>query len=248
MAGSLNVPGHNLLLASLPRDVFARLEPELTKVSVALKQTLLEPNRVIEEVYFPVTGVMSLVLELQDGGRAEVGTVGNEGMVGVPVFLGADTSPTRCFSQVPGDALTLPVPKFREALAAADGVLHRLVARYSQAVLNQISQSVACNHLHSIEQRTARWLLMTHDRVGGDEFPMTQEFLAQMLGVRRPSVTIAAGLLEKAGMIAYKRGRITIVDRERLEATSCECYRVVRAEFDRLLANHADGDAREGRA
>lgn len=178
---------------------------------------------------------MSLVIEMQNGGTVEVGTVGNEGMVGTPVFLGAERSPTKAFCQVPGECSRMPTAAFKKELAEADGILRQLISRYAQAMINQISQSVACNHLHSVEERTCRWLLMTHDRVGSDDFLLTQEFLAQMLGVRRSSVTVAAGLLEKAGLITYKRGRITVLDRERLEQASCECYQVVRREYDRLL-------------
>jgi CRP-like cAMP-binding protein len=171
---------------------------------------------------------------MRDGLAVEVGTIGNEGMVGTPVLLGADLSPTRAFAQVPGEALRMRTVLFKEEMQNG-GPLPDLVRRYTQAMVNQISQSVACNHLHSVGQRMCRWLLMTHDWVGADEFPLTHEFLAQMLGVRRPSVSVVAGILQKAGLIRYHRGRITVLDRKGLEAASCECYEVVRKESDRLL-------------
>lgn len=165
----------------------------------------------------------------------EVGTVGNEGIVGVPVFLGAERSPARSFCQVAGQAMKMRVDAFKRSLQECPE-LNEVVRRYVQATINQFSQSTACNHAHSVQQRMCRWLLMTHDRVGADEFHLTQEFLAQMLGVRRPSVTVAAGILQKAGLISYQRGRIRIADRAGLEAGACECYEVVRQEFDRLFS------------
>jgi CRP-like cAMP-binding protein len=163
-----------------------------------------------------------------------VGTIGNEGMVGTPVFLGSERSPTRAISQVPGEALRMETKFFQEEIKRA-GPLHGLVQRYTQAMINQISQSTVCNHRHSVQKRMCRWLLMSHDRVGTDEFQLTQEFLAQMLGVRRPTVTTVACILQKAGLITYRRGIITILDRKGLEAASCECYGVVAKELNRLL-------------
>jgi CRP-like cAMP-binding protein len=171
---------------------------------------------------------------MSDGLAVEAGTVGNEGMVGLPLYLGAETSPHRAFSQVPGEALRMRAGDFTAELAR-QGPLHAVLKRYNQALINQMAYSVACNRLHSVEERMCRWLLMTQDRVGAEQFPLTQEFLAQMLGVRRPSVTVVAGILQKAGLIVYSRGLITIRDRAGLEAASCECYRVVRDELDRLL-------------
>jgi CRP-like cAMP-binding protein len=226
--------GENRLLAALPEQEYERLLPRLETVPTGLKETLLEPGRPIPYVYFPRCGVFSVLITMEDGHAIEVGTVGHEGMVGLPVFLGADRSPAKVFCQVVGEADRMEAGAFREE-AGWGGALHDLMRRYTQAVLNQIAQSVACNHLHSVEERMCRWLLMTHDRVGGDEFPMTHEFLSQMLGVRRASVTIVAGIFQKAGLIAYHRGTISILDRAGLEAASCECYHVVRREFDRLL-------------
>ncbi len=236
MSRRLNVPGKNRILEMLPTDVSTRMERSLQRKSFAIREMLYEANAPIEHGCFPLGGVMSLVIMMEDGGAVEVGTIGNEGMVGTPVLLGASTSPTMAFCQVPGDALLMPVDAFRQELDQEDQILHRLLRRYTQAMVNQISQSVACNHLHSVEERACRWLLMTHDRVGQDQFHLTQEFLAQMLGVRRPSVTVAAGMLEKSGLITYQRGHITIPNRAGLEAASCECYHIVRQEYEKLLA------------
>lgn len=226
--------GQNRLLASLPERDAQQITANAQRLSLSLKDVLLEPNEPITHVHFPLSGVMSLVLDTQEG-SVEVATIGNEGMVGTPLLLGSDRSPTRGFCQVPGDVLRVSAEDFKAALLRSSA-LHDLLHRYTQALINQISQSVACNHMHPIEQRMCRWLCMTHDRVGIDEFSLTQEFLSQMLGVRRPSVTVVAGMLQKAGLIAYNRGRISVIDREALEAGACECYRTVRDEFDRLFA------------
>ena len=226
--------GQNRLLAALPESDAQAVSARLEQISVGLRHMLQEPDEPIRYVYFPIAGVMSLVLDTQEG-AVEVATVGNEGMVGTPLLLGADRSPTQAFCQVPGEVLRMKAQDFMAAVRQSVA-LHDLLHRYAQALMNQISQSVACNHLHPIEQRMCRWLCMTHDRVGANEFSLTQEFLAQMLGVRRPSVTVVAGMLQKAGLISYSRGRITVLDREGLEGGACECYRRVRDEFERLFA------------
>ncbi len=230
----IHVPGKNRLLAALPRDEYNRLLPHLEKVSLPLREILYEANGPIPHVFFPLNGVVSLVIIMDGDFTLEVGTIGNEGMVGTPVFLGSESSPTRAISQVPGDALRMETKVFQKEMKRR-GPLYGLVQRYTQAMINQISQSTVCNHRHSVEKRMCRWLLMSHDRVGADEFPLTQEFLAQMLGVRRPTVTAVAGKLQKAGLITYHRGTLTILDRKGLEAASCECYRVVSDELERLL-------------
>jgi CRP-like cAMP-binding protein len=230
----VHVPGENRLLAVLPREEYGRLLPKLEKVFLALKDILHEANGPITHVLFPLNGVVSLVLITEGGMAVEVGTIGNEGLVGTPVFLGADRSPTRAITQVPGEALRMEAAAFQVEMRRG-GRLQALVRRYTQALMNQMAQATVCNHLHSVEQRMCRWLLMTHDRVGADQFPLTQEFLAQMLAVRRPTVTTVAGVLQKAGLISYHRGRMTVLDRKGLEAASCECYRVVKKELDRLL-------------
>jgi CRP-like cAMP-binding protein len=230
----IHVPGENRLLSSLPRDEHRRLRPHLEKVSLPLKNILYEANGPIPHVFFPLNGVVSLVIIMEGGFTLELSTIGNEGMVGTPVFLGAESSPTRAISQVPGEALRMDTKIFQEEMKLGAS-LYGLVQRYTQAMINQISQSTVCNHRHSVEKRMCRWLLMSHDRVGVNQFPLTQEFLAQMLGVRRPTVTTVAGILQKAGLITYHRGKISILDRKGLEAASCECYEVVAKELDRLL-------------
>jgi CRP-like cAMP-binding protein len=230
----IHVPGKNRLLVALPREEYDRLHPNLVKVPLPLKEILYEANGPIAHVFFPLNGVVSLVIMMEGGFTLEVGTIGNEGMVGTPIFLGAESSPTRAISQVPGEALRMQAKVFQEEMRRA-GPLYVLVQRYTQAMINQISQSTVCNRRHSVAKRMCRWLLMSHDRVGTDEFPLTQEFLAQMLGVRRPTVSAVAGALQTAGLITYHRGTLTVLDRKGLEAASCECYRVVREELDRLL-------------
>jgi CRP-like cAMP-binding protein len=227
-------PAENRLLASLPGGDYDRLRPLLKPVHLAAKDVVVEANTPISHVYFPVAAVLSMVLVMEDGQAVEVATTGNEGMSGLPIYLGADRSPARVFCQVPGAAMRMEAGAFREEVGRG-GPLNDLIRRFSQAVLNQISQTSACNRLHSIEQRLCRWLLMTRDRVGSDHFPLTQEFLAIMLGVKRPSVTVVASAFQKAGVIRYVRGKVEILDGERLESSACECYRVVKEEFTRLL-------------
>jgi CRP-like cAMP-binding protein len=224
----------NRLLDSLPRPDLERLRPHLEAVSVGVKHVVYEPNGPIKHVYFPINCVISLVTYLEDGASVEMATIGLEGMVGLPIFLGTDTMPSRAFGQVPGDALRITAAAFTEEIER-NGPLVQVLNRYTQALFNQVAQTTACNRVHLVEQRCARWLLQTHDRVGSDQFSLTQEFLAQMLGVRRTGVSAAAGLLQKAGLIRYARGRITVLDRPGLESAACECYRVIKREFDRLI-------------
>ena len=225
--------GENRLLSAMPSRARQQLQREVEKLSLGIRDQLFKPDQKITHVYFPLSGVMSLVIRMQDGLAVEVATIGNEGFVGTPVFLGAERSPTEAFCQVPGEVLKLPVEVFKSALK--NEKVNDVVRRHTQALVNQISQSTACNHLHSVQERMCRWLLMTHDRVGSDELNLTQEFLAQMLGVRRPSVTVVAGILQQAKLIEYRRGRVKILDREGLEEGACECYEVVRREFERLF-------------
>ncbi len=229
----IHVPGENRLLVSLPRDEYDRLLPHLEKVSLPLRDILYEANGPIAHVFFPLIGVVSLVI-MDSGFTLEVGLIGNEGLVGTPVFLGSDRSPTEAIAQIPGEALRMEAKVFEKEMRRG-GPLHGLVERYTQMMINQISQSIVCNHRHSVEKRMCRWLLMSHDRVGADEFPLTHEFLAQMLGVCRPTVTAVAGPLQKSGLIRYHRGRITVLDRKGLEAACCKCYEVVAKELNRLL-------------
>jgi CRP-like cAMP-binding protein len=229
--------GRNRLLAMVSVAERERVAGEFELVSLELKETLYQENEPIEHVYFPLDGVMSLVSKMEDGRGVEVATIGNEGMVGLPVFLQAAlTSSLMAFAQVPGQALRMPAGRFSEFVAGADnGGLSFALNRYTQALMSMIARAVACNALHNVQQRACRWLLTTHDRVGGDEFILTQEFLSQMLGVTRPSVNEVARLLQDAGAIDYKRARITVLSRAELESRSCECYAVIRSEFDRLL-------------
>lgn len=227
----------NRLLAVLPGEVYERIARDLEQVSLVIRQALYLPNEPIPFVYFPCSGVMSLVTVLDDGTVVEVATVGNEGMVGVPVLLGTERIPGQAFTQIPGEALRIETEAFRLAVRQ-NGALLDLLHRYTQALFNQVAQTAACNRGHVVEQRCARWLLQTHDRVGSDHFLLTQEFLSQMLGARRASVGSVASRLQSAGLIRYSRGRITILDRAGLETLSCGCYRVIKREFDRLLGEY----------
>jgi CRP-like cAMP-binding protein len=225
----------NRLLDALPPQEYQRLLGDTTAVTFRIKDVLLTPGKAIDTVYFPRGAVISLLTTMDDGSSIEIATIGNEGFVGVPVFLGAQAMGARDLYQVqvPGLAVAMDAQVF--LAAARRDALRGLVERYAQALFTQVTQQVACNGLHSVEERCSRWMLLTHDRVGSNDFPLTQEFLAQMLGVRRASVTVAAGALQHAGFISYQRGRVTIIDREGLEDASCECYRIIRGEFDRLL-------------
>ena len=224
----------NQLLARLPREEFERLFPVRRPVSYKLKDVLFDVGASLEYAYFPNTGVISQITIMEDGEPIELWTVGNEGMVGLPIALGIIQSASRALVQVPSSGLRLAATKLVDEMSR-DTPMRKLILRYAALSLCQVSQAVACNGLHSVRRRCCRWLLMTHDRVEGDEFPMTHEFLAQMLGVRRASVTTVLTPLQKAGLIRSRRGKISVVDRERLEENSCECYRTVQQEYIRLL-------------
>lgn len=224
----------NQLLCALPQEELQRFTPHLEFISLPFKHVLYEPNQLIKYVYFPNQGVVSMVTTTEEGETVEAATVGNEGMIAISVLLGVDQIPLQAISQVPGNAWRMRTETFKQQVKP-DTLLYTLLLRYTQALMSQLSQTVACNRLHSVEERFCRWLLMCHDRVGTDEFFLTQELLSQMLGVRRASVSVVAAILQKAGFIRYSRGRIQIRDRQGLEAASCECYRVVKEEFDRLL-------------
>jgi CRP-like cAMP-binding protein len=224
----------NKLLAAVPREEYERLLPNLEAISLSFKQYIYEPNEPIDYVYFPNWGVVSMLTVMEDGGAVEVATVGNEGMIGIHVLLGTDRVSTEAFVQVPGDALRMKVDVFKNEVFPGSP-LHNLLLRYTQTLIAQLSQSAACNRLHSVEKRACRWLLLTHDRVESDQFPMTHEFLSEMLGVRRASVSEVAATLQKAGLIRYQRGKMTICDRKGLESGSCECYEVFKREYARLV-------------
>ena len=238
-------PHSNRLLELLPPKDYERLRPHLQPIPLAYRQSLYRARKKIDFVYFIETGVGSLVNTMENGTSAEVGTIGNEGVVGLPLLLGDDRAPTSVYVQVPGVGLRMKAALFERELAKSASM--RLVMyRYVHAFFNQVAQSAACNHFHTLEQRACRWMLMTHDRMRSDEFLLTQEFLAMMLGVQRTGVSAAAGGLKKAGLIRYSRGNVTIFDRPELEQRSCECYRVSKLEFDRLLGTRRAGKARSG--
>lgn len=229
----------NRLLAGLPADVYDRLRAAMTPVELRHAQQLYDLGEPITHVYFPLTALVSLMIVMEDGKQLEMAAVGREGLAGLPVALGSDTDGHVAMAQIPGMALRLTTETFRAVLRVAPE-LRDIVGCYALVLLTQAGQSAACNGLHALAERCARWLLEAHDRVGADSFLLTQDFLAAMLGVRRPSVTIAAGMLQQAGLITYHRGRITVLDRRGLEAASCECYDAIRRETDRLLGNPVD--------
>ncbi|HEY7595551.1 MAG TPA: Crp/Fnr family transcriptional regulator [Actinophytocola sp.] len=223
----------NAILAQLSDDEYTQLRPSLRTIEVRTRQQVYEYREPVDAVYFPLTAVFSMVAMVTSGERSqvEVGTIGFEGMVGLPLFLGSTSSPTATFCQVPGRAVRLAAEDFHEFLTQ-DGQLHGLLHRYVQTIMVQMSQSVACNVAHLTEQRAARWILTTGDRTRSERFPLTQEFLAQMLGVRRATVSEIAGKLQTDGLITYTRGNLTIVDRPSLTDVACECYKIIKAEFD----------------
>jgi CRP-like cAMP-binding protein len=227
----------NALLASLSSDDFAQLCMELEHVQLHVRDVLYEPGAEIEYVYFPTSGCVSLV-NIVGSGTVEVGTVGFEGMVGMPLLLHGTSAPTRALVQVEGDGYRIATAAFLRIIALSDST-YRILLRFALALFNQVAQSVACNRLHSLEERCARWLLITHDRVEGDEFRLTQEFLSYMLGVHRPAVTLAAGVLQNAGYIHYSRGKIVITDRAGLESAACVCYEATRADYAQLIGVRA---------
>src|SRR5215213_3083242 len=223
----------NRLLAALPVEQRLRLGSELRLVELGMREQIYDTGEAITQVYFPLNCVLSVVTAVDDDVAVEVAMIGLEGMAGLPAFLGTAASPHRCFCQVPGQALRLDTATLRRFLAG-DGALHDLLHRYTQAMMAFLAQNLACNQLHSAEERTARWLAQTHDRVDSDSFQITQEFLAQMLGARRATVSESARTLQQAGLIRYSRGRITILDRAGLHAAACDCYITIRREFDKL--------------
>ena len=224
----------NRLLAALPASTLEKLQPDLERVDLPWKRVLFDVNAPIEHVYFMESGVASVLGVMKDGSAIEVATVGNEGLVGLPIVLGADSMPCQAFMQIAGTALRIRSNALRSALQTHPP-LRDILGRYTQALFTLVAQGAACNRVHSMGERCARWLLMTHDRVDGDEFELTQAFLALMLGVRRATVNAVGQQLQDQGLIRYVRGRVTIVDRKRLEEASCECYEIVRSEFARLI-------------
>jgi CRP-like cAMP-binding protein len=227
-------PPQNRLLDALPAEEFARLEPRLELVPLPLGQVIYESGSELRHVYFPTDSIISLLYVMEDGASAEIAVVGNEGIIGVALFMGGETMPNRALVQSAGHAYRLKGQLLKDEFNRSGGLQHRLL-RYTQALLTQMGQTAVCNRHHTLDQQLCRWLLLSHDRLHSDELVMTQELIANMLGVRREGVTAAAGNLQRAGLITYHRGHITVVDRAGLEARACECYAVVRKEFDRLL-------------
>jgi len=226
----------NRLLASLPAADFERLAGALTPVSLTLKQFLIEADEPIEAAYFIETGMTSYLAYLEGGEALEVRIIGREGMVGLPLILGVDRATIGAMIQMEGAALRIGPAALRQAFNESEALRNRLL-RYMQALHAQVSQTAVCNNRHTLEERLARWLLMAHDRAGCDQFAMTHEFMAMMLGVRRSGVTITAGALKQAGLIYYRNGQMNVLDRLGLEAAACECYGAVQHQFEQLLGN-----------
>lgn len=231
--------GGNRLLACLPFPDRERIMSKMVPSFLKVNTVLFEPGEVVHAVHFPLDGVVSLVTPLEDGAIVEVAIVGNDGLAGVRIVLGGSL-PLRVITSVAGSALTMAASAFLDELARSEPMT-RLVQNYMRALFGQISQVAACNRLHSSEERLSRWLLMSQDRVGKDQFAITQEALGLMLGTRRATVTVAAGILQRRGLISYRRGRIEILDRTGLETVACECYRVIRSELEGVTAAAAAG-------
>ncbi len=230
----LHIPRQNHLLAALPDESYERLLPHLELVQMPLGEVLYESGIQMRHVFFPTTSIVSLLYVMEDGASAEIAIVGHEGVVGISLFMGGESTPSRAVVQSAGEAYRLP-GKILKAEFERGGPLQHLLLRYTQALLTQMAQTAVCNRHHTLDQQFCRWLLLSIDRLESDELVMTQELIANMLGVRREGVTEAAGNVQKAGLIKYHRGHITVLDRSGLEARVCECYAVVKKEFDRLL-------------
>ena len=234
-APSMGMMQPNRLLRALSAADYAALLPDLRRVAISAGQPISEPLERSRQVYFPETAVFSLIIVMADGAGVEAATVGNEGMAGLSPYLGTGVMNTRCLVQIAGDAQRIAASALIRVIAASPAV-GVVLRRYTQAFINQLAQSVACNRLHTIDQRCARWLLMTHDRVGGgDAFDLTQEFLSYMLGVRREAVSGASHALQEQGIIRYRRGHLSVLDRPALERAACECYGATRDDYGRLF-------------
>ncbi|MCA1453088.1 Crp/Fnr family transcriptional regulator [Bradyrhizobium sp. BRP22] len=228
------MPVSNRLLLKTPAEELRLVEPHLEPVELKFKQVLAEPNESIKHFYFVDSGVVSMVNEPDDGEVVEFATVGPEGLAGIHALLGVASIPSKILVQIPGFGRRAEIKQL-VSLFDKTPKLQQMLMRYTVALMNQIAQGTSCNRLHEVQERCARWLLQTHDRVEGDNFPLTQEFLSQMLGVHRPTVSVAAGVLQKAGLIEYERGTVTIVNRRGLEAASCSCYKIILREYERLV-------------
>ncbi|MDI5891537.1 Crp/Fnr family transcriptional regulator [Halomonas rhizosphaerae] len=233
-------PRQNHLLAALSRDEYQRLAPHLERVDLRLGESLAESGKVMRHVYFPVDCIVSLLCVMEDGDSTEIAVVGAEGIVGISLFMGGETTPSRAVVQSAGSAYRLKGQLIKDEFDRASTLQH-LLLRYTQALITQMAQTAVCNRHHSLDQQLCRWLLLSLDRLPTNELVMTQELIANMLGVRREGVTESAGKLQRAGLISYHRGHISILDRTGLEARVCECYAVVKKEYDRLLSYHRTG-------
>jgi len=227
-------PRQNHLLAALPEGDYQRLRPNLEFIALPLGLVLYESGGQLNYVYFPTDSIISLLYVMQDGASAEIAVTGHEGLVGIALFMGGETTPSRAVVQSAGSGFRLAASGLKKEFDNG-GTLHHLALRYTQALITQMAQTAVCNRHHSVEQQLCRWLLLSLDRLPSNVLSMTQELIANMLGVRREGVTEAAGHLQQAGLIKYSRGRITVLDRPRLEMRVCECYAVVKKEYDRLL-------------
>ena len=227
-------PKQNHLLDALLSAEFDRLSPNLELVEMSLGKVLYESGGMLEHVYFPTNSIISLLYRMENGSAAEIAVVGNEGILGISLFMGGETTSSRAVVQSAGHAYRLKAQLLKDEFNRG-GPVQRLLLRYTQALITQMAQTAVCNRHHSVEQQLCRWLLLSLDRLATDKLTMTQELIANMLGVRREGVTDAAGKLQREGLINYSRGQITVLDRPKLEKRSCECYQVVKAEFDRLL-------------
>jgi CRP-like cAMP-binding protein len=234
MSATVNDPTQNRLLASLPAHEYEQVRGNLQPVSFSLGEVVYEFAGHLDYVFFPTSSIISLLYTMENGASAEMGLTGNDGVVGIALFMGGGTMPNRAVVQSAGGAFKMKASVLQDEFALG-GAFQRLLLRYTQALITQISQTAVCNRLHSVEEQLCRWLLLSHDRLNTNELVMTQELIADMLGVRREGVTVAAGRLQDDGAISYVRGHIQILDRDKLETTVCECYRVVKDEVDRLL-------------
>jgi CRP-like cAMP-binding protein len=231
---SVNKKTGNRLLDALSSATFVRIEPHLESLDLILGQEIHNPGDTADFAYFPTSGLISVVATMNDGASVEIGVAGNEGMFSVATILGDETPSQRAMVQLPGKALRVKARRFRREMQV-DVAMHTMLLRYTMATLSAVAQTAACNRLHNLEQRCARWLLTAHDRAGNNRFPLTHEFLAMMLGVRRPGVTLAAQSLQSGALITYSHGIMTVLDREGLEEVSCECYRAIQDDFNRLM-------------
>jgi CRP-like cAMP-binding protein len=241
MVAIMSTPNQNHLLAALPAEILERISPHLELISMPLGEVLCESGGQLQYVYFPTTAIVSLHYVMENGASTEIAGVGNEGVLGISLFMGGNTTPSRATVQTAGYGYRLKgrllMEEFNRAGGRRTGALQNLLLRYTQALITQMSQTAVCNRHHSVEQQLCRWLLLTLDRLPSNELTMTQELIASMLGVRREGITEAAGHLQQAGFIRYRRGHITVLDRSGLESRVCECYTVVKNEYDRLLCD-----------